>query len=258
MGSVRAPLVPRPLKMAKPVPESVLKKRKRNEQWAADKLKAQKALEAKAKTKSAEVFKHAEAYVKEYRAQESDLVRLRREARAKGGFYVPDEPKVVYVMRIRGLNDMHPKTKKVLQILRLRQIHNGVFLRVNKPIMNMLRIVEPYITYGYPSLKTVRELIYKRGYGKVGAGKQRVALTDNDIIEKELGDKTDGRIICIEDVIHEIYTAGPNFKQVSNFLWPFKVSAPNGGYTQKRTHYIEGGEAGNREEQINTLLRRMN
>ena len=146
----------------------------------------------------------------------------------------------------------------MLQILRLRQIHNGVFLRVNKPIMNMLRIVEPYITYGYPSLKTVRELIYKRGYGKVGAGKQRVALTDNDIIEKELGDKTDGRIICIEDVIHEIYTAGPNFKQVSNFLWPFKVSAPTGGYTQKRTHYIEGGEAGNREEQINTLLRRMN
>ena len=51
--------------MAKPVPESVLKKRKRNEQWAADKLKAQKALEAKAKTKSAEVFKRAEAYVKE-------------------------------------------------------------------------------------------------------------------------------------------------------------------------------------------------
>eukprot|EP00793_Prasinoderma_coloniale_P003695 PRCOL_00003071-RA len=244
--------------MPKPVPESVLKKRKRNEQWAADKLKAKEATRAKAKAARADIFKRAESYVKEYRAQEADLIRLKREARAKGGFYVPDEAKIVFVMRIRGLNDMHPKTKKVLQILRLRQIHNGVFLRVNKPVMNMLRIVEPYITYGYPSLKTVRELIYKRGYGKVGAGKQRIPLTENQIIEKELGEKTEGRIICIEDVIHEIYTAGPHFKQVSNFLWPFKLSAPLGGYTQKRTHYIEGGEAGQREEAINALVRRMN
>lgn len=32
----------------------------------------------------------------------------------------------------------------------------------------MLKLVQPYVTYGFPSLKTVRELIYKRGYGKVG------------------------------------------------------------------------------------------
>lgn len=31
----------------------------------------------------------------------------------------------------------------------------------------MLRIVEPYITWGYPNLKSVRELIYKRGFVKV-------------------------------------------------------------------------------------------
>ena len=53
----------------------------------------------------------------------------------------------------------------------------------------------------YPNLKTVRELIYKRGYGKVN--KQRIPLTDNAVIEKVLGDKG---IICIEDLIHEIYT----------------------------------------------------
>jgi hypothetical protein len=33
----------------------------------------------------------------------------------------------------------------------------------------MLRRVEPYITWGYPNLKSVKELIYKRGYGKVKA-----------------------------------------------------------------------------------------
>ena len=53
--------------------------------------------------------------------------------------------------------------------------------------MNMLRIAEPYITYGYPNLKSVRELIYKRGFGKVN--KARKALNDNAIIEKALGIK---------------------------------------------------------------------
>ena len=87
--------------------------------------------------------------------------------------------------------------RKVLQLLRLKQLHNGVFLKarlwlsiaaiapigrpktackkhhlariwqVNKPILNMLKLVQPYVTYGFPSLKTVRELIYKRGFGKV-------------------------------------------------------------------------------------------
>jgi hypothetical protein len=49
----------------------------------------------------------------------------------------------------------------------------------------MLRIAEPYIAWGYPNLKSVRELIYKRGFGKVN--KQRIPLSDNSIIEKSLG-----------------------------------------------------------------------
>lgn len=36
--------------------------------------------------------------------------------------------------------------------------------------------------YRYPNLKSVKELIYKRGYGKLN--KQRSALTDNSIIEQ--------------------------------------------------------------------------
>lgn len=40
-------------------------------------------------------------------------------------------------------------------------------VQVNKATMNMLRRVEPYITWGTPNLKSVKELIYKRGYGKV-------------------------------------------------------------------------------------------
>jgi hypothetical protein len=48
------------------------------------------------------IFKRAEEYVKEYRRQERDLVRLKREARKHNNFYVPDEPKLAFVIRIRG------------------------------------------------------------------------------------------------------------------------------------------------------------
>ena len=62
--------------------------------------------------------------------QERDLIRLKREAKTKGGFYVEAEPKLAFVVRIRGINDMHPKSRKILQLLRLRQIHNGIFIKV--------------------------------------------------------------------------------------------------------------------------------
>merc|ERR1719261_1292837 len=102
------------------------------------------------------------------------LIRARRQAKASGNFFVEPQAKLLFVIRIAGINKLSPKPRKILQLLRLRQIHNGVFLKVNKPITNMLKCVQPYITYGYPSLKTVKELIYKRGFGKVH--KQRIPL----------------------------------------------------------------------------------
>eukprot|EP00127_Corallochytrium_limacisporum_P006733 Clim_evm3s235 gene=Clim_evmTU3s235 len=235
------------------VPESVLKKRK-----AVEKARAQKAAEL-AETKKAnkakrrEIFKRAEKYVKEYRNQEKDEIRLRREAKKVGNFYVPAEPKLALVVRIRGINGMAPRTRKILRLLRLTQINNAVFVKMNKPMANMLRLVEPYIAFGYPSLKTVRELIYKRGYGK-SEGK-RTAIQDNKIIEQALGEKD---IICVEDLVHEIYTVGPNFKQANNFLWPFQLNSSRKGLRLKRRHFIEGGDYGNREHLINELVARMN
>merc|ERR1719436_605733 len=160
-------------------------------------------------------------YEKEYAQHQRKLIAMRRIAKEAGNFFVEPEPKLIFCMRIVGIIKLSPKPRKVLQLLRLRQLHNGVFLKVNKPILNMLKLVQPYVVYGYPSLKTVRELIYKRGYGKVN--KQRIPLSDNQIITDSLGEQG---IYGMEDLIHEIYTVGPHFKQVSNFLWPFKLSAP--------------------------------
>ncbi|KAB2012861.1 hypothetical protein ES319_D09G118800v1 [Gossypium barbadense] len=216
------------------VPESLLKKNKRNEEWELAKKQELEVAKKKKVENRKLIYSRAKQYAKEYGAQ------------VKGGFYVDPEAKLLFIIRIRGINAMHPRTRKILQLLRLRQIFNGVFLKVNKATMNMLHLVEPYVTYGYPNLKSVRELIYKRGFGKLN--KQRIALTDNGIVEQALGKFG---VICVEDLIHEIMTVGPHFKEANNFLWPFKLKAPLGGLKKKRNHYVEGGDAGNRENYIN-------
>jgi large subunit ribosomal protein L7e len=194
-------------------------------------------------------------YDKEYASHQRKLIAARRQAKTAGNFFVEPEAKLLFVTRIVGIIKLSPKPRKVLQLLRLKQLHNGVFLKVNKPILQMLKLVQPYVTYGYPSLKTVRELIYKRGYGKIN--KCRIPLNDNEIISQHLGQHG---IHGMEDLIHEIYTVGPHFKQASNFLWPFKLSAPRGGFKCKRHGFCEqrGGDWGNREELINELISRMN
>merc|ERR1712037_985640 len=79
-------------------------------------------------------------------------------------------------MRIRGINQVAPKVKKVLQLFRLRQINNGVFIKLNKATINMLRICEPYITWGTPNIKSIREMIYKRGFTKVDGKRTPITL----------------------------------------------------------------------------------
>merc|ERR1711913_241621 len=218
----------------------------------ANRAKEAIKLKVARKHKRATIFKRAEKYAKEYQDQERDEIRLRREARKEGNYYVPADPKLAFVMRIRGINQVSPKVKKVLQLLRLRQINNGVFIKMNKATQNMLRICEPYITYGSPNLKAVRDLVYKRGFVKVDGN--RTPITSNDIIEDKLGKMG---IICVEDLIHEIFTVGPNFKYASNFLWPFKLNNPTGGWRKKTNHFVEGGDFGNREIKINDLLKKM-
>lgn len=237
------------------VPESVLKKRRTQEAIKAKRAAAAVAQRKRMKAARKEYFKRAEKYVREYKQAERALIRMRRQAKDNGNYFVEPEAKVAVVVRIRGIMGVSPKVRKILQLLRLRQIHMAVFVRMNAATLKMLQLVAPYIAWGYPNLKTVRGLVYKRGFGKVN--KQRIPITDNTVIENTLGKKTEGSVICVEDLVHEIYTVGDNFKAANNFLWPFKLSSPTGGFSKKLLHYNEGGEAGNRESKINGLIAKM-
>jgi 60S ribosomal protein uL30 len=235
-------------------PESVLKKQATQAKIASD---ASAAAAAARKEKAADkkaAIANAEKYAAEYAAAEKAEIDNRRKAKAEGGFYVPAEPKVALVIRIRGIIGVSPKAKKVMQLFRLRQIHNATLVRLNEATIRMLRLIEPYVTYGIPTRATIEKLVYKRGFGKIN--KQRIPIADNSVIKEGLGEYG---INCCADLIHEIVTVGPNFKQANNFLWPFKLSSPKGGFSRKTKllHFLEGGEAGNRGEEINKLVKKM-
>jgi len=236
------------------VPENLRRKLDRN----AALLKQKTAAIAEAK-KANKVRRHdlklrAQKYNKEYKRAERELISLRRQAKRDGNFYVEPEARLMFVVRITGINKMAPKPRKILKLLRLDQLHKGVFIKCTKPMMNMLKCIQPYVVCGYPNLKTTRELLLKRGFAKVN--NQRIPIVNNDIIHQQLGKYG---IHGMDDLIHEIYTVGPNFKQANNFLWAFKLSSPNGGFVLKKHGYHEpkGGDWGNREELINEFVRRM-
>ena len=110
-----------PVKAA-PVPERVLKKRKAQEAIAA--AKAAKLVEDKkaSRIERKSIMDKAAKYAAEYKAEQADIVAKRRDAKKQGNFYMEPEPKVMLVVRIKGINAVDPKTRKILQLMRLRQV----------------------------------------------------------------------------------------------------------------------------------------
>merc|ERR1712244_197952 len=212
------------------VPEGLAKKRSRFAKQAAAKAEAKAVAKKNSLAKRREIITKARKYAAEYAAEAKALVNNTKAARDHGNYFVPDEPKLALVIRIRGINQLSPKPKKTLQLLRLRQIGNAVFVRLNAASLQMLRICDPFIAWGYPTQKTIKNMIYKRGAVKING--QRIKITNNDI--------------------------GENFKTVNNNLYPVKLSCPRGGWRKITNHFIEGGDFGNREQYINDLVKKMN
>jgi len=235
-------------------PESFTKKATRNAALLKEKTAFLTEQKKANKVKRHDMKVRAQKYEKEYKNAANQLIQLRRQAKFSGNFYREPEARTMIVVRITGINKLAPKPRKILKLLRLDQLHKAVFVKCTKPMINMLKCIQPYVICGYPSLKTTKELIMKRGYGRIG--NERTKLNDNAVISEKLGKYG---IHGMEDLIHEIYTVGPNFKQANNFLWAFKLSSPNGGFVLKKHgfHEPKGGDWGNREELVNNIIKRM-
>lgn len=97
-------------------PESVLKKQATQAKIDAAKAAEEKAAAAKAAADIKKFTTNAQQYEAEYNKAEKEAIENRRKTKAEGGFYVPAEPKLALVIRIRGTIGVSPKAKKVLQV----------------------------------------------------------------------------------------------------------------------------------------------
>eukprot|EP01083_Nonionella_stella_P050141 133472_1 len=254
----KADALKKKLKLSVPVPEGLRKawERENRAKEIRKKIRDSKLLALPGKRK--QQAKRIENYENEYMKIKSNKQENIKNARLNGNFFKDEDAGVAIVIRIRGINRVSPKVRKVLQLFRLLQIHNAVFIKLNKATINMLKLIQPYIAYGYPSVECIRSLIYKRGFAKIRhrpGAISRIPIMSNDIIEKNLGKYG---IETIEDMVHEIATVNTHFTKTVNFLWPFKLNCPRGGYRgRKRRHFLEGGTYGNWEVHIQNLVNRM-
>jgi len=160
--------------------------------------------------------------------------------------------KLLLVTRHAGKHIHDETTVKVLKSLRLKRRHHTVLLKNNEENQVLLKLVEPFVIFGYPTITTVRDLIFKKGFAMIN--KKKTPIQSNALIEEHLGKHG---IICLEDIIHEIFTAGENFDLVNNFLCPFELGSPRDGFKNKTTvSFKRGGEYGNRKELVNDFITR--
>jgi large subunit ribosomal protein L7e len=234
------------------VPESYVKKQERTKKESEELVKKRGERKNLVKTRREEWRSRAQKYHENHRQAQSRQIAEGRAARNAGNFYVPAEAKVAFVVRLKGINRINPQVKKILQLFRLRQINNGVFIKINKATSNMLQRILPYVTYGYPTRKSISNLLYKRGFLRIN--RSRIPISDNFLIEQNLGKYG---ITSIEDLIEEIHSVGPHFKEANNFIWTFKLDNPKGGWRNKNHPFQKDGDWGNREEEINHLIAQM-
>lgn len=175
-----------------------------------------------AKAKNHHNFRRAESFVMNYIKAERTANRIKRTVRHCNILKTEDagktNQKLLLVMRHAGKKIFDETTNKIMNALNLNQRHKAVFLENNKEIQILLKVIEPFVVYGYPNIAIIRELIFKKGFARING--KKTAIQSNTMIEEHLGNVG---IICLEDIIHEIFTVGPNFKAVNEFLCAFLV-----------------------------------
>ncbi|EGV66580.1 ribosomal-like protein [Yamadazyma tenuis] len=140
-----------------------------------------------------------------------------------------EDEKLIFVIRIpnhvKGVK-IPNKASKVLRVLRLETVNNGMFMKLNETTKPLLKLIHPYVVYGTPSIQSIRQLFQKRGSIKDEEGKI-IKLDNNELVENKFEEVG---IICIEDLIQELCNLSENFLDITSWLIPFKLNLPVSGY----------------------------
>jgi len=162
---------------------------------------------------------------------------------------------MIFCIRIRDGRGVPKEVKRILDRFRLKNVNEGVFIRYDNSARKLLHLAEAWIAYGSPSRSIVSDLLRRRGHLKLDG--KRVPLSDNTLVEKALGDATDGAVICVQDLEHELLNVGEYFAKTNSSLWPFQLTSPGSRFQRLKLNYRDGGDYGDRGQEIADLIKQM-
>ena len=153
--------------------------------------------------------------------------------------------KTLIVVRIRGGVDAKKTVEATLTMLRMERNNYATILKGSPSYIGMLRKAKDYVTWGEPTVETVKLVLETRG--KI-SGDEKV--TDEAL--KALGYES------VEKLATAIVAGEVEFSQLNGVKPFFRMHPPKKGFkrTVKRP-FNDHGELGYRGEAINELVKRM-
>jgi len=155
------------------------------------------------------------------------------------------ERRCLLAIRIRGGVNAPVRVEDTLRMLRMERNNTATLLDDRPDYRGMLQKAKDWITWGEPTVETIRLLLEKRG-----------KVTGDGPIDAEtlkaLGYKD------LDELAAALHACKVEFTKLDGVKPFFRLHPPSGGFkrTVKRP-YRAGGELGYRGEAINDLARRM-
>lgn len=181
-------------------------------------------------------IKRPEQFLRENRIRTGSQQKMERRKRMAEKRTRLDIPKgsmqntVGLVVRIHAGRHASEDIKTALRDMSLNKKYDAVFMKLDKAAITKLKALDAYVAYGYISQASTEELLHRRAYTAAVNG-TRQTLSDNTTIESLLGDKYN--ILCVSDLVHEIYNIGEHFDKAKSLLCTFKLASPVGGYEKE-------------------------
>jgi large subunit ribosomal protein L30 len=148
-------------------------------------------------------------------------------------------------IRVRGIVNVDPDTKKTLELLNLTRANHCVVLDESPVTKGMLNVVKDYITWGEIDKEVLLKLISSRG--RLEGDKK---ITD-DYVKSST---SYGNITKLSEAILDNKF---KYKEIPSIKPIFRLNPPKKGYEGIKRSFKNKGALGYRGKEINKLIERM-
>lgn len=149
------------------------------------------------------------------------------------------------IIRLRGTQNLNPKTKDTLKYMRLHRINHAVVLPVTETTRGMLQVAKDYVTWGEVDAATLANVIRTRGR----------LVGDRPITDAHVAKHTSYKTV---DALAAAVAAGQfQYKDLAEVKPVFRLHPARQGLEGIKRSVQNGGALGYRGKGINELLGRM-